>query len=407
MSQNVKLSSLLVLNELNRDPVLSFLEWDADDPTSQAEAAAHLVRAAEMQGLSGNLLPQYLLHIFTHNANLVSETMERTGLPPGNGLRQAFYHDITLLYSLLTLPTSEFLGVPLLDNYEPTCNVYDKTEDFLIPWLEAAQTPKDYAEALLTFYARYGYGELASYIVFHWDDTMNKLRGVEYFERTQMRDLIGYQRQKELLIQNTRAFVQGKPANHVLLVGARGTGKSSAVKALVSEYEESGLRLVQITKEQLRKLPEIMNTLRNYAGRKFILFLDDISFEDSDAEFKAVKSAIEGGVSSCPPNVRLYATSNRRHLVRETWRDREQDELYRDDSINETISLSDRFGLVVHFHTPNQDEYLAIIDHMLTQKGIHLSSEELRIAGLRWEMTHSGRSGRTAQQFVAYYLGIH
>lgn len=407
MSQNVKLSSLLVLNELNRDPVLSFLEWDADDPTSQAEAAAHLVRAAEMQGLSGNLLPQYLLHIFTHNANLVSETMERTGLPPGNGLRQAFYHDITLLYSLLTLPTSEFLGVPLLDNYEPTCNVYDKTEDFLIPWIEAAQTPKDYAEALLTFYARYGYGELASYIVFHWDDTMNKLRGVEYFERTQMRDLIGYQRQKELLIQNTRAFVQGKPANHVLLVGARGTGKSSAVKALVSEYEESGLRLVQITKEQLRKLPEIMNTLRNYAGRKFILFLDDISFEDSDAEFKAVKSAIEGGVSSCPPNVRLYATSNRRHLVRETWRDREQDELYRDDSINETISLSDRFGLVVHFHTPNQDEYLAIIDHMLTQKGIHLSSEELRIAGLRWEMTHSGRSGRTAQQFVAYYLGIH
>ena len=222
-----------------------------------------------------------------------------------------------------------------------------------------------------------------------------------------MKNLIGYQRQKEQLIQNTRAFVQGKPANHVLLVGARGTGKSSAVKALVTEYEDNGLRLVQVMKEQLRKLPEIMNTLRNYAGRKFILFLDDISFEDSDAEFKAVKSAIEGGVSSCPPNVRLYATSNRRHLVRETWRDREQDELYRDDSINETISLSDRFGLVVHYHTPDQDEYLAIIDHMLMQKGIHLSPEELRIAGLRWEMTHSGRSGRTAQQFVAHYLGIH
>ena len=150
-----------------------------------------------------------------------------------------------------------------------------------------------------------------------------------------------------------------------------------------------------------------METLRRYAGRKFILFLDDISFEDSDAEFKAVKSSIEGGVSSCPPNVRLYATSNRRHLVRETWRDREQDELYRDDTINETISLSDRFGLVIHYHTPDQEEYLAIIDHMLAQKGIHLSPEELRIAGLRWEMTHSGRSGRTAQQFVNHYLGIH
>ena len=371
MSQNVVLSSLLVLNELNRDPVLSFLEWDAEDPVSQAEAAAHLVRAAETKGLSGNLLPQYLLHIFTHNANLVSETMEQTGLPPGNSLRQAFYHDIQVLYPLLTLPTSNFLGEPLLDNYEPTCNVYDKTEDFLIPWIEAAQSSRDYAEALLTFYARYGYGDLASYVVFHWDDAAGRIRGVEHFERIQMKNLIGYQRQKEQLIQNTRAFVQGKPANHVLLVGARGTGKSSAVKALVTEYEDNGLRLVQVMKEQLRKLPEIMNTLRNYAGRKFILFLDDISFEDSDAEFKAVKSAIEGGVSSCPPNVRLYATSNRRHLVRETWRDREQDELYRDDSINETISLSDRFGLVIHYHTPDQDEYLAIIDHMLMQKGIH------------------------------------
>ena len=150
-----------------------------------------------------------------------------------------------------------------------------------------------------------------------------------------------------------------------------------------------------------------MDRLRNYARRKFILFLDDISFEDSDAEFKAVKSAIEGSVSSCPLNVRLYATSNRRHLVHETWREREQDEIYRDDSINETVSLSDRFGLVIHYHTPNQEEYLAIIDHMLAQKGIHLSPEELRIAGLRWEMTHSGRSGRTAQQFVAHYLGIH
>ena len=407
MSQNVKLSSLLVLNELNRDPVLSFLEWDAEDPASQAEAAAHLVRAAETEGISGNLLPQYLLHIFTHNANLVSETMERTGLPPGNSLRQAFYHDIEVLYPLLTLPTSNVLGAELLDHYEPTQNIYDKTEDFLIPWIEAAQSSRDYAEALLTFYARYGYGDLASYVVFHWDDGVGRIRGVEHFERTQMKNLIGYQRQKEQLIQNTRAFVQGKPANHVLLVGARGTGKSSAVKALVTEYEDNGLRLVQVMKEQLRKLPEIMNTLRNYAGRKFILFLDDISFEDSDAEFKAVKSAIEGGVSSCPPNVRLYATSNRRHLVRETWRDREQDELYRDDSINETISLSDRFGLVVHYHTPDQDEYLAIIDHMLMQKGIHLSPEELRIAGLRWEMTHSGRSGRTAQQFVAHYLGIH
>ena len=406
MSQNLKLSTLFVLNSLDCDPILSFLEWDADDAEIRAECVGHLIRAAENLGLSGNLLPRYLLHVLTHQGNLVSETMERTGLPPGSSLRQAFYQDIELLYPILTKPTSTFLGERLLDNYEPTENRYDKTEDFLLPWIEAAQTPRDYAEALLTFYARYGYGDIAAHVVFRWDDDTNRIRGISYFERPQMKNLIGYQRQKEQLLQNTRAFVDGKPANHVLLVGARGTGKSSGVKALVSEYEESGLRLVQVTKEQLRKLPEIMTALRNHAGRKFILFLDDISFEDSDAEFKAVKSAIEGGVSSCPPNVCLYATSNRRHLVRETWRDRE-DELYRDDTVNETISLSDRFGLIIHYHTPDQDEYLAIIDHMLSQRGIHLSPEELRIAGLRWEMTHSGRSGRTAQQFVAHYLGIH
>ena len=406
MSQNLKLSTLFVLNSLDCDPILSFLEWDADDAEIRAECVGHLIRAAENLGLSGNLLPRYLLHVLTHQGNLVSETMERTGLPPGSSLRQAFYQDIELLYPILTKPTSTFLGERLLDNYEPTENRYDKTEDFLLPWIEAAQTPRDYAEALLTFYARYGYGDIAAHVVFRWDDDANRIRGISHFERPQMKNLIGYQRQKEQLLQNTRAFVDGKPANYVLLVGARGTGKSSGVKALVSEYEESGLRLVQVTKEQLRKLPEIMTALRNYAGRKFILFLDDISFEDSDAEFKAVKSAIEGGVSSCPPNVCLYATSNRRHLVRETWRDRE-DELYRDDTVNETISLSDRFGLIIHYHTPDQDEYLAIIDHMLSQRGIHLSPEELRIAGLRWEMTHSGRSGRTAQQFVAHYLGIH
>jgi len=407
MSQNLKLSTLFVLNTLDHDPILNFLTGDDDNMEIRAECTGYLIRAAEDLGLSGNLLSRYLLHVFTHKSNLISKTMERTGLPPGSSLRQAFYEDIEHLYPLLTQPTSAFLGEKLLDNYEPTQNIYDKTEDFLLPWIEAAQTPRDYAEALLTFYARYGYGDIASYVVFRWDDAADRICGIPHFERTQMKNLIGYQRQKEQLLQNTRAFVDGKPANHVLLVGARGTGKSSAVKALVSEYEESRLRLVQVTKEQLRKLPEIMDALRNYVGRKFILFLDDISFEDSDAEFKSVKSAIEGGVSACPPNVCLYATSNRRHLVRETWRDREQDEIYRDDTINETVSLSDRFGLIIHYHTPDQDEYLAIIDHMLSQKGIHLSPEELRIAGLRWEMTHSGRSGRAAQQFVAHYLGIH
>ena len=408
MAPQVNLSSLLTLHNLRMDPVLAALEdammYGDEGEEEHSECCAALITAAENLGLRGNLLPHYLLHSITHTPNIVSETMERTGLPPGNSLRHIFHQDIALLYPIFTLPTSAFLRTEALDDYEPTKNVYDKTEDFILPLLDAAKTTEDYAEALLTFYARYGCGDIASYSVFRWDSAVHHICGVDHFERPRMKDIIGYQHQKELLIRNTRAFVLGKPANHVLLVGARGTGKSSAVKALVSEYEDS-IRLVQVTKDQLRDLPAIMNELRRYAGRKFIIFLDDLSFEDSDTEFKAVKSAIEGSVSSCPSNVRIYATSNRRHLIRETWREREQDEVYRDDSINETISLSDRFGLIIQYHTPDQEEYLAIIDHMLTQKGIHLTPEELRIAGLRWEMTHSGRSGRTAQQFVAYYLG--
>lgn len=407
MCQNVNLSDLLVLDVLRDDAVLSFLAAPEDEPTAKKYCISALIAAAETHGLSGNLLPRYLLHVLTSRANLVSETMERTDLPPGTSLRDVFYHDIRLLYPLLTAPTSIFLGETLLDNYEPTRNIYGKTEDFLLPGVAGASSPEEYAEILLAFYAKYGYGDLAAYAAFCWDIAENTLRGIIDFERPRMSDLVGYERQKEQLIHNTRSFVEGKPSNHVLLVGARGTGKSTAVKALAGMYDDMGLRLLQVTKDQLWLLPDIMAQLRRFASKKFIIFLDDLSFEDSDAEFKTVKSAIEGGVSSCPPNVRLYATSNRRHLVRETWRDRQQDELYRDDAMHETISLADRFGLIIQYHTPDQEEYLAIIDYLLRQKGIALTKEELHLAGLRWELTHSGRSGRTAQQFVAHYLGTH
>ena len=406
MSEQVNLSDLLVLSSLHDDPIIADLIESTDDESLKKSCTAALIAAAETLGLSGNLLPRYLLYVLTHRPNLVSEIMERTDLPPGSSLRDAFYHDIRLLYPLLTAPTSVFLDEKFLNRYEPTRSVYGKTEDFLLAGISGASTPEEYAEVLLAFYAKYGYGDLASYTAFCWDIRTDGLRGIADFEQPRMEDLVGYERQKEQLVDNTRAFVEGKPSNHVLLVGARGTGKSTAVKALAGMYEDMGLRLLQVTKEHLWLLPEIMTELRRFASKKFIVFLDDLSFEPGDPEFKTVKSNIEGGVSSCPPNVRLYATSNRRHLVRETWREREQgDELYRDDTMHETISLADRFGLIIQYHTPDQEEYLAIIDYLLRQKGIALTKEELHIAGLRWELTHSGRSGRTAQQFVSHYLG--
>ncbi len=364
------------------------------------EIAARLIERAERLGLSGNLYRAYLIYLLAHEPNLISTTLEAQGGKIGESLREIFKHDVEILLPILR--GEVWSDLKILNLYKPT--VANKTFFELTRRLDNLRSADEIADAFIEHYKNFGYGDIATYRAFRWD---NGLVGVRHFETIRLDDLIGYAHQKELLTGNTTAFVDGKPANNVLLVGARGTGKSSGVKALVNEYYAQGLRLVQITKPQLKALPDIMEALRKFLSKRFIIFLDDLSFEESEAEYKYLKSAIEGGVESRPENVLIYATSNRRHLIRETWRDRseEHDELYRDDSTNETISLSDRFGLIIHYYAPTQAEYLEIIRSMLKRRGIELDAETLRIEGLRWEMSHSGRNGRTAQQFVNYYLG--
>lgn len=372
--------------------------------TNKFETSAKLIERAENLGLSGNILKSYLIYKLAHEANLVSETVEMNGGKIGESLYNAFKHDIEILFDILN--TNSNLE-ELLKNYKPT--VINKTESFceLQEKLEDLRDAEEIARVFIEHYKKYGYGDIAAYRAFKWDSENKSLTGIKHFEKIRLEDLIGYVHQKELITKNTLAFLENKPANNVLLVGARGTGKSSGVKALVNEYYSQGLRLVQITKPQLKNLPEIMETLRKFASKHFIIFLDDLSFEETENEYKYLKSSIEGGVESRPENVLIYATSNRRHLIHETWRDRSdsQDDLYRDDSVNETISLSDRFGLIINYYAPTQTEYLEIIRHMLKKKNIALDDETLRIEGLRWEMSHSGRNGRTAQQFVNFYLG--
>lgn len=388
------LQNLLVCRNLLDDEIFN-------PAADKFEVAAKLIAKAETLGLSGNLWRSYLIYVLAHEPNLVSETVEANGGKIGESLRAAFLHDIKILQEIFNGGNSNF---EILENYSPT--VKNKVATLAEIDFKAANFNDTgaIADSLINYYRKFGYGDIAAYRAFIWD---GKLIGIKHFEKILLEDLIGYAHQKELLTKNTLAFIENKPANNVLLVGARGTGKSSGVKALVNEYYTRGLRLVQITKPQLKKLPEIMDALRKFASKRFIIFLDDLSFEESEAEYKYLKSSIEGGVESRPENVLIYATSNRRHLIRETWRDRAegQDELYRDDSVNETISLSDRFGLIIHYYAPTQAEYLEIIRHMLKKKNIALDDETLRIEGLRWEMSHSGRNGRTAQQFVNYYLG--
>ncbi|WP_337373648.1 ATP-binding protein [Mitsuokella jalaludinii] len=408
MSEYPNLHKLLICRSLLDDTAIQSLMAVLDgDKRQTGPCAAKIIETAEDVGLHANPLRSSTLYPHLHDPNLAAQTIEMHDSPVGTSLKQAFLHDLTLLLPFLTEPASLYLDLTLLDAYKPTVPLHTEASTALEELLKNARTAENFAEALLLYYQSFGYGDIASFKAFRWDAKLQRLIGIRHFEAMQMEDIIGYAHQKEQLIDNTEAFVQRKPANNVLLVGARGTGKSSAVKALANVYYSRGLRILQLTKPQLSHLPDIMDALRYFASKRFIIFLDDLSFEESDAEYKYLKSAIEGGVESRPENVLIYATSNRRHLIRESWRDRSesQDDVYRDDSMNETISLSDRFGLIIQYYAPDQKEYLAIIDHMLRKEGIKLTPEELRIAGVRWEMTHSGRSGRTAQQFVAHYLG--
>lgn len=408
--EKLYLNELLVCRSILKDPIVKKLAASLEDPNNiglSADFAGSLIEKAEIEGWSGNLIRSLFLHLLSQDGSLAAQMTEASHGHIGKSLWQAFIKDMTVLLPVFNQTAASIVPISLLDNYTPTLPHTIESTKYLETQLEGKTTAEDITDAFLDFYSRYGYGEIAGHEAFCWDENKKKLVGIQHFEAMSFDDIIAYKRQKEQLINNTEAFISNLPANNVLLVGSRGTGKSSGVKALARTYYTNGLRLVQMTKSQLEDLPVVMSVLRKYASKKFIIFFDDLSFEESDSQYKYLKSAIEGGVESRPDNVLIYATSNRRHLIRETWRDRAdgQDELFRNDSINESISLSDRFGLVITYLEPTQDEYLDIIDHFLKKEGVELEREELRVLGHRWNLEHSGRSGRSARQFVCHYLG--
>jgi predicted AAA+ superfamily ATPase len=264
--------------------------------------------------------------------------------------------------------------------------------------------PAELVGKLTEYYCLHGCGKAAGYAAFRWDEATG-LVGIRHHDAITLEDLVGYEYQKEVLSKNTEAFIAGKPANNVLLVGARGTGKSSSVKSLVNKYFANGLRLVEVHKHQFVQLHRIMDALRG-RSQKFIVFMDDLSFEESETDYKHLKSVIEGGIEARPDNVLLYATSNRRHLIRENWNDRSgTQDIHAADSVHEKISLSDRFGIILSYPAPDQNEYLQIVEAIARRHAVDVPAEELKKGALRWELSHSGRSGRTAQQFVKHIMG--
>ena len=372
----------------------------------RSELAGLLVKQAEKLGLSGNILSAYIIHCLAEGNNTAADTVEATGTC-GKGLSQVMARDMQLLLPYLSAKTSAFAGMDFLDAYMPAEEAENKFEASLQNKILRAKTAGTAAKALLDHYKKWGSGMLARYTAFRIG-TGGNLIGIADFPVFAWDDLLGYEDQKYKLLTNTRNFMEGRPANNVLLTGARGTGKSTGVKALAAMFAGDGLRLIQITRDQLELVAPVLERLNEIRSKKFILFFDDLSFDEGEPGFKFLKSAIDGSVTAQPDNVLIYATSNRRHLLKETWSDRNdalEAEVYRQDSANESISLSDRFGLILHYSMPSQEEYLQIIDHELRKAGVRLSPEELRLEGLRWEMEHSGRNGRIANQFVKWYLG--
>ncbi len=261
-------------------------------------------------------------------------------------------------------------------------------------------------EAFATHYRQQGTGLFGRYRALRW--VQGELLGIEHPDPVQLDDLVGYEDQKRSLLQNTERLLQGLPALNVLLYGSRGAGKSSLVKAQLNTYSDRGLRLIEVAKAELLHLPAIVEQLRA-VPQTFILFVDDLSFEEDDDAFKALKVVLEGGAIARPANVVVYATSNRRHLIREFHderpRPRDADEVHQWDTVQEKLSFSDRFGLTLTFEPANQETFLAIVRHLVQQANVEIAPADLDFRARQWATRHNGRSGRTAQQFVDWLRG--
>lgn len=255
---------------------------------------------------------------------------------------------------------------------------------------------KEYIERIRNI-SKFGYGIYSKYHMFYVKES--KIVPVKHPDKISMNDLIGYRDERQQIIDNTRALVEGRPAANALLFGDAGTGKSSTVKAVANAFKDEGLRIVEIRKEQLWEIPEITDEL-NSIPLKFILFIDDLSFNKGDDNYSSLKAILEGSVSARSKNVVIYATSNRRHLIKESFSDREGDDIHRNDTMQETVSLSERFGLRVTFGKPDKKCYLDIVKRLAEKEEINMDEKKLEMLAERFALEKSGRSARGARQFI-------
>lgn len=385
--------------------------------------ASQLIELAAVYGFEGNLWHCFLALCVANHENAYSTACEIRGAVDGTLnnlalqdfriLKQIFDYDITTL--------NRFTDGSELWNYLAAYKAADggvgkvfnkRIRDRIIELslaLAKAESAEEFQDTTTEFYKEFGVGKFGLNKAFRIVEEKGKacIEPIVNVEHVYLDDIIGYELQKQKLIANTESFIQGKAANNVLLFGDAGTGKSSSIKAILNEYYNQGLRIIEVYKHQFHALSSVLEQVqdRNY---RFIIYMDDLSFEESELEYKYLKAIIEGGLGRKPKNVLIYATSNRRHLIREKFSDKREldDELHVNDTVQEKLSLVARFGVTIYFGAPDKKEFQNIVKLLAEKYHVEMPVEELYAEANKWELNHGGLSGRTAAQFITHLLGL-
>ena len=381
--------------------------------------AGELVELAVEYGFEGNLWHCFLALCLADNENAYTTTCEIRGNAGGtlDMLAKNDYRIFKALfdYDLETLePAAMWKEIA---HYRPSRQesrvfnrrIRDRIVDLAV-LLEQSEDENEFQSHMAAFYGEYGVGKFglnkAFRIIEKEEEHKVIIDPIINVEHIYFKDIVGYEMQKKKLIENTEAFISGKEANNVLLFGDAGTGKSSSVKAILNEYYGQGLRMIEVYKHQFKALSEVLEQIkdRNY---KFIIYMDDLSIEEYELEYKYLKAILEGGLGKRPKNVLIYATSNRRHLIREKFSDKREldDDLHNNDTVQEKLSLAARFGVTIYYGSPDKFQFQGIVKALAEKYHLDMPEEELLLEANKWEISHGGLSGRTASQFITHLLG--
>ena len=429
-----EISKLVIYRKLEKDNILFALadiceefyggDYVKEDLITKIYVEINkLLDVATQYGFDKNLWHNYLAYLLATTENPFSMTCEKIGANEGtvNFFAKSDFRIFKALFDYDFSEMEKELGIncfSVISNYQAVAkkerrynkSVSDKVR-MLSEQIEQAKDEEEIFTIVTDFYKAYGVGKFGlnkAFRLFPGGDG-ELIRPITNTEEIHLNDLIGYELQKQKLIENTEAFVEGRVANNVLLFGDSGTGKSTSIKAILNEYYDRGLRMIEIYKHQFQELSNVIAQVKN-RNYKFIIYMDDLSFEEFEIEYKYLKAVIEGGLETKPDNVLIYATSNRRHLIRETWGDRSDmkhdDGMHHSDTMQEKLSLVNRFGISICYSKPSQKEYFTIVKELAKKyPGITLTEEELCQKANAWELSHGGISGRTAQQFINYLAG--